>query len=153
MGFLTKIHLLLVKLGALLQTPVLFLIRVYWGYSFILTGWGKLHNLSKVTAYFASLHIPLPQVNALAVAATETIGGALLILGLCSRFAAAALIVLLAVAFGTAESDTVQALLHGNPDKFFAADPFLFLYAAVVVFCFGPGRLAVDPFLFPKPAA
>jgi putative oxidoreductase len=83
------------------------------------------------------------------VASTELVGGALLLLGLWSRFASAALIVLLCGAYYTADRDAVHALFT-DPDKFFAADPFLFLYASVIVFCFGPGWLALDTLIYRK---
>ena len=38
-----------------LQAPFLLAIRLYWGGNFVLTGWGKLTNLPKITDYFASL--------------------------------------------------------------------------------------------------
>lgn len=149
MSFLPKVHHLLVKIGTILQTPALLLIRGYWGWQFILTGHGKWTTIDKVARFFASLNIPAPKLNAMLVASTEVVGGALLILGLCSRFASAALIVLLSVAFYTADHEAVHAIFT-NPDKFFAADPFLFLYASVIIFCFGPGWLALDTWLFRK---
>ena len=68
-----------------LQSIFLLLVRLYWGWQFAQTGWGKLHNLAKVTGYFASLGIPFPGLNAPFVAALEFAGGLLLILGLASR--------------------------------------------------------------------
>ncbi len=149
MSFLTKIHLLLVKIGALLQTPLLLLIRGFWGCQLILTGHGKWIHIDQVAHYFATLNLPAPKLSAMMVASTEMVGGTLLLLGLCSRFAAAALIVLLCGAYYTADREALHAIFT-NPDKFFAADPFLFLYAAVIVFCFGPGWLALDTWLFGK---
>jgi len=147
MSILAKLHALLVKIGCLLQTPVLLVIRAYWGWQFIQTGTGKLRNIDKVAHYFASLNIPAPKLNAIMAASTETIGGALLILGLCSRFASGALICVMGVAFYTAEHEALVGIFN-SPDKFFAADPFLFLYASVIIFCFGPGKVALDTFLF-----
>lgn len=147
MKFISKIHALLVQLGHVLQTPVLLVIRVYWGWEFFLTGKGKLQNLEKVTNFFASLHIPAPHINAIMAASTEVSCGLLLCLGLFSRFASAALICVMCVAFYTADHDALVGIFH-DPDKFTGADPFLYLYAAVIVFCFGPGKLAVDRFLF-----
>jgi putative oxidoreductase len=147
MSFFAKIHALLVKLGWLLQTPVLLVIRLYWGYQFIQTGTGKLKHLDKVTGYFASLNIPAPKLSAIMAASTETIGGALLIVGLCSRFASAALVCVMGVAFYTADHEAVVGIFK-EPDKFLGADPFLFLYASVLIFCFGPGWASIDAFLF-----
>ncbi|HEY1792016.1 MAG TPA: DoxX family protein [Opitutaceae bacterium] len=143
MNALSKLHELLKKIGQCLQSPVLLVIRLYWGYQFILTGHGKLAHLDRAASYFASLHIPAPKVNVMAASTAELVCGALLILGLFSRFASLALICVMTVALCTAfHSELVN--VFSDPDKLLAADPFLFLYAAVVVFAFGPGLLSVD---------
>jgi len=147
MKFISKIHGLLVRLGHVLQTPVLLIIRLFWGWQFIQTGKGKLQNLDKVTNFFASLNIPAPHLNAVVVASTEVTCGLLLLLGLFSRFATAALVGLLSVAYYTADHDALVGIFH-DPDKFTGADPFLFLYASVLIFCFGPGRIALDRLVF-----
>lgn len=36
-----------------LQSPFLLAVRLYWGWQLIQSGWGKLHNLPKVTDFFA----------------------------------------------------------------------------------------------------
>ncbi|HZZ19156.1 MAG TPA: DoxX family protein [Opitutaceae bacterium] len=147
MNILSKIHGLLVQIGRILQCPVLLVIRLYWGWQFFLTGKGKLQHLDKVTNFFASLHIPAPHINAIMAASTEVTCGILLILGLFSRFASAALICVMCVAYYTAEHDALVGIFK-DPDKFTGADPFLYLYAAVIVFCFGPGKIALDRFVF-----
>src|SRR5271154_3363788 len=68
-----------------LRSPFLLLIRLYWGWQFMQTGWGKLHNLSHVREFFASLDIPAPGLMAPAIASLEFFGGILLIVGLASR--------------------------------------------------------------------
>lgn len=147
MTLLKTLQSLLTRAGALVQSPVLLVVRLYWGWHFISTGWGKLHNLKTVTEYFGSLGIPAPHLNAIMAASTECVGGTLLLLGLLSRFASLALIGVMCVAYATAEIDTVR-VIFSNPDKFLGADPFLFLYASVLVFAFGPGRIALDSVLF-----
>jgi putative oxidoreductase len=74
---------------------------------------------------------------------TECLGGLLLLLGLYSRFASVALIGVMCVAYATAESEALHAIFS-DPDKFVSADPFLFLYASVLVFAFGPGKFSID---------
>src|ERR1700677_171891 len=65
-----------------LQSPFLFLfVRLYWGWEFMEDGWGKLHNLAKVTEYFASLNLPAPAETALFVSIIELAGGVLLAVG------------------------------------------------------------------------
>ena len=143
MSFLSKLQALLAKIGQLLQSPLLLVIRLYWSYQLILTGHGKLAHLDKTAHFFASLGIPAPRLNAICASSTECIGGALLLIGLWSRFAAGAIICVMCTALWTAEHDAVVKIFS-DPDKFLGTDPFLFLYAAVLVFAFGPGRISVD---------
>lgn len=131
----------------LLQSPLLLVIRLFWGWQFAQTGWGKLMNLSRTASYFASLNIPAPQVNATMAGLTECVGGALLLLGLWSRAAALALVGVMAVAYATAEKEALH-MLFSDPDKFTNAAPFLFLFAALIVLAFGPGVFSIDRFLF-----
>jgi putative oxidoreductase len=51
------------------------------------------------------------------------------------------------VALWTADREAVNQIFS-NPDKFLGTDPFLFLYAAVLVFAFGPGKISVDALIF-----
>lgn len=144
-----KIRTLLDKLdtvAALLQSPLLLIIRLYWGVSFAQTGWGKLMNLDRTAGFFASLDIPLPKVNAIMAGTTECLGGALLALGLFARPAAVPLIFTMGVAYATADKDALHAITS-DPDKFVTASPFLFLLAALIVLAFGPGKLSVDAML------
>lgn len=126
-----------------LQSPVLLIIRLYWGIAFAQTGWGKLMNLDRTAGFFESLGIPLPHLNAIAAGATEFFGGVLLALGLFARPAAVPLIFTMAVAYGTAHREELGQIF-GNPDQFTGADPFLFLLASVIVLAFGPGRWSAD---------
>ena len=64
-----------------LQSPFLLLVRLYWGWQFIETGWGKVNNIEKVTGYFTSLGLPLPAMTAMFIAGLELTGGVLLVLG------------------------------------------------------------------------
>lgn len=136
----------LARVGGWFQSPLLLLIRLWWGWSFAQTGWGKLMHLERTTNFFASLGLPAPQLNAAAAGTTELVGGALLLLGWYARFASPALIVVMAVAYATADREALAAVI-GDTDKFTSAAPFLFLYAALIVFAFGPGRWSLDAFL------
>jgi putative oxidoreductase len=129
-----------------LQAPLLFAIRLYWGLQFVQTGWGKLSHFSRTVAFFASLGLPLPQLNAALAGSTELFGGALLALGLGARVAALPLIFTMFVAYATAEHEALAALFR-DPAKFTGATPFLFLYAALLVLAFGPGCWSLDHWL------
>lgn len=127
----------------MLQSLVLFIIRLYWGWQFFLTGKGKFIDLQKPTQFFQSLGIPFPHGQAILVGTTECVGGLLLLVGLASRVISIPLMILLMVAYRTADIDKVK-MIFSDPDKFLAADEFLFLFAAVIVFVFGPGKFSLD---------
>ncbi|MBA3607010.1 MAG: DoxX family protein [Chthoniobacterales bacterium] len=145
-ALLEKLYRWLITIGNALRSPVLLLIRLFWGWQFFLTGKGKLMDLSKPTQYFDSLGIPFPHAQAILVACTECFGGLLLLVGLASRLVSVPLMILLTVAYITTESEAVRSILT-DPDKFTSAAPFLFLFAVVIVFVCGPGAFSVDALL------
>lgn len=132
------------------QDVLLLVIRLTWGFQFVQTGWGKWHDIPKVVGFFTSIGIPLPELNAYVVATTELVGGLCLMLGLFARLAPVPLIVSMVVAYLTTEQEALHALATGNPDPFFAAAPFLFLLASLLVLVFGPGKISVDHLLAKK---
>jgi putative oxidoreductase len=144
-----KLDGLLTTLGEWAQPVLLLVIRLYWGWAFFLTGQGKLLNLEKTTAFFASLDLPLPKLNALAAGVVECGGGLLLVVGLGSRMASVPLMFTMGVAYATAHREEL-AQLFSDTDKFTEAAPFLFLLASVIVFAFGPGKFSVDAWLRKK---
>lgn len=130
-------------IASYLQSPLLLVIRLYWGISFAQSGWGKLMNLEKTAGFFASINIPLPKLNAIMAGAVECAGGALLALGLFARPASLPLIGTMLVAYYTADREALMAITR-DPDKFVTAAPFLFLFASLIVLAFGPGKLSLD---------
>jgi len=147
-----KLDGLLAPLGSWLQPVFLLVIRLYWGWSFFLTGKGKLLNLDKTTAFFTELNLPLPKLNAIMAGSTECVGGLLLVLGLGSRFVSVPLMLTMVVAYATADKEALGKIFS-DTDKFTEAAPFLFLLASVMVFAFGPGKISVDAMLAKKTAA
>lgn len=129
-----------------LQSPLLLAVRLYWGWSFFQTGWGKLHTHDQVTEFFTTLDIPMPGLSAWMAGGMECLGGLLLLVGLGSRVIALPLIFTMGIAYVTADLDVVKNVLS-EPDKFTAADPFLFLFASTVVLAFGPGAFSLDRLL------
>jgi putative oxidoreductase len=142
-GILAKYFRWFVPPTSVLQSLLLLVIRLYWGWAFFLTGKGKLLDLERPTAYFQSLGIPLPHAQAILAGATECFGGLLLLAGLCSRLISIPLTILLTVAYLTADLDKVK-MLFSDPDKFLTADEFLFLFVVLLVFAFGPGKFSID---------
>ena len=147
MRILHRGYALLVSLADKLQSPFLLVVRVYWGYQFLIEGWNKLTNIQKPIEYFGSLGIPFPAFNAWLVSSIELIGGALLLLGLGSRLVALLLTGDMIVAYVTADRDTLKTIFTSDPSDFFKAAEFSFLSAALVVLVFGPGKLALDHLL------
>jgi putative oxidoreductase len=141
-GF-SKLHALLVKLGTTLQSPLLLVLRLYWGWQFFQTGKAHLMNLEKTTAFFTDLGIPAPKLNVILAGGTECVGGLLLLIGLCSRLISVPLMFTMIIAYATADKDALHAIFS-DPDKFVSASPFLFLLTAVLIFVFGPGKISVD---------
>jgi putative oxidoreductase len=140
-----------------LRSPLLLAIRLYWGWSFFQTGWGKLTHHEKITGFFTSLNIPAPGLNAWVAGAVECFGGLLLFAGLGTRTVCFPLIFTMLVAYATAEREALV-----SAEKFTEAAPFLFLYACVIVMIFGPGDFSIDHLIArwwekkhssPKPAA
>lgn len=126
-----------------LQSPLLLAIRLYWGYQFAQSGWGKLHRLTQVTDFFTSLGLPQPALTALFVSLVEFVGGILFALGLGSRIVSFMLFVNMTVAYWTADKDALFQIFS-DPGKFYAADPYTFWFAALLILILGPGYLALD---------
>lgn len=129
-----------------MRSPMLLFVRLYWGWQFTQTGWGKLHNLDRITGFFASLGIPFPALNAHFVAALEFFGGLFWIVGLATRPIALLMTGNMLVAYWTADRTALLAFFK-DPGTFYAADPYTFLFAALLLLFFGPGRFAVDTLL------
>jgi len=134
---------------SLLQSPFLLAIRLYWGWQFAQNGWGKLHNLAKITDYFRSLNIPFPAANAHFIAGLEFFGGLLLIVGLGTRLVGLLLAANMMVAYWTADHDALVSILS-DPGKFYIADPYTFLFASLMVLIFGAGLLSFDALIMKR---
>jgi len=135
------------------QTPFLLFVRLYWGWQISQNGWGKLHNLPHVTEFFAGLGLPAPGPTAIFVATFEFIGGILLAIGLLSRVAALGFVIDMTMAYITADREALLSFWSA-PEKFYGADPFIFLFVGLLILIFGPGKIALDTLLgrwFPVP--
>jgi putative oxidoreductase len=128
---------------AYLKSPFLLFVRLYWGLQLMRNGWAKLHNLSNVTDFFTSLHLPAPAATAVFISGLEFFGGILLAIGLFSRIISLMLTVNLIVAYITADNEALHAIFS-DPDKFMAAAPFTFLVASLIILIFGPGFFSLD---------
>jgi putative oxidoreductase len=143
MKFIETAYAWFVRVANLLQAPFLLAVRLYWGWQLLQTGWGKLSDIPKVVGYFTSLGVPAPALNAYFIAWLETIGGALLILGLGSRLIALPLAIDMVVAYVVGDREALHSIFS-DPDKFYAAAPYTFLFASLLVLFFGPGWFSLD---------
>lgn len=138
-----KLYSLFVRIASSLQSPFLLVIRLYWGWQISQNGWGKLHNLSHVTEFFASLGLPAPGATATFVSTFEFVGGILLAIGLLSRIVALGLVIDMTMAYITADREAL-ASLFSDPGKFYNADPFIFFFVGLIILILGPGKIALD---------
>jgi putative oxidoreductase len=140
---LTALYGWFLKIANSLQSPVLLLIRLDWGYQFAESGWAHFHNMPDFIKMFEGLNIPAASLNAHFVAGLEFVGGILLVLGLGSRVISLLLAGDMFVAFITAERDSLKSIFS-DPDKFFNASPHTFLFIALLILAFGPGKISLD---------
>jgi putative oxidoreductase len=146
MRHLLRIYDGLSKFASYLQSPFLLAVRLYWGWQFAQTGWGKLHNIQKITGFFATLNIPFPAFNAHFVSVLEFVGGLLLIFGIGTRLSGLLLAGNMLVAYWTADHEALVSIFS-EPGKFYVADPYTFLFASLMVLIFGAGLFSVDALL------
>jgi putative oxidoreductase len=113
--------------------------RLTVGLVFFQSGWGKLHDLERVTQFFTELGIPNPAFQARLASGAEFVCGGLLLLGLATRFSVVPLIITMCVAIRTAQWENVDGIgsLVGLLE---------FAYIALLVWLGtdGPGPLSLD---------
>jgi putative oxidoreductase len=143
---LTKTHDRFFSLVNKLQSPFLLCVRLYWGWQLAQSGWGKLHNLDKVTEYFTSLNLPMPAQMAVIISCVELFGGIFLAIGLFSRITALGLTINMIGAYVIGDREALLSFFS-DPDKFSAAAPYVFLIASLIILIFGPGKFCVDTLL------
>jgi putative oxidoreductase len=128
------------KSECILHSAVPLVLRLLIGYQFLLTGLGKLQHIERTTAFFASLHIPMPGIQAHFIGSLEMIGGAMLMLGLATRVICIPLICTLVVAYLTDQpGETFQSVYD-----FINAAPFPFFAVTLFLLAFGPGCVSLD---------
>lgn len=146
MASLERLYRILVSVASRLDSAFLLFVRLYWGVQMAQTGWGKLHSLDRVTNFFTSLGIPAPGVNAVFIAVLEFAGGILFALGLGGRLIALLFVGDMLTAYYAADREALFSIFS-DPDKFYAATPYTFLIAALIVLIFGPGKYSIDALL------
>lgn len=115
------------------------LARLTLGLVFATTGWGKLHRLGDVTAFFAELGIPFAALQAPFVAGLELVGGVLLLVGLGVRWVGAPLAVTMAVALLTAKRSEIDGVV-----ALAGLEEWAYLVMLLWLTLHGAGPLSVD---------
>jgi putative oxidoreductase len=64
-------------------------------------------------------------------------------LGLGSRIIALPLTINMLMAYITADREALFSFFS-DPGKFYAADPYTFLFASLLILLFGPGKISID---------
>jgi putative oxidoreductase len=148
---IVSFYTLFIRLASTLQSPLLLLIRLYIGYQCIISGWAHLHHVSQMTAFFTQLHIPAPKLNVYVCGSTELVGGALLLVGLCSRPVALILAFNFVVAMLTVELSNFDSSFSELGHKIWQDQSpilgdtaFPFLVTSILVLIFGPGHFSLD---------
>jgi len=148
-GLIPKAYRRFQVLSARLDSPFLLLVRLYWGWQFAQSGWGRLHNLDRATGFFASLGVPAPHLTVIFISLLEFVGGILLIGGLATRFIGLLLACDMIGAYLLADHAALKAIIS-NPGQFYGADPYTFLFASLMALIFGAGRYSVDYLIWRK---
>jgi putative oxidoreductase len=121
--------------------------RITIGEVFIGSGWGKLHHLDKIVAFFTELGIPAPQIQAPFASAMELICGVLVLLGVFTEIASVPLIIIMIVALITAKKSDI-----GSFDDLTSQIEYLYIVILIYLGINGAGPIAFDR-LFKKSKA
>ncbi len=141
MGKACHLHNEVVNLLQKLNWLPVLLARISIGSIFVLSGWGKIHDLDKVVGYFTSLGIPFPELNAQMVSVVELGCGTLVLLGLFTRLASVPLMGTMLVAILTAKRADIGGALD-----LVALDEYIYLVILLWFVISGPGKVSVDHF-------
>ncbi len=136
---------LALRAAALLAFLPPLLTRLVIGLAFYQTGRGKIANFDGTVAFFTELGIPMPELNAAFVSRLEFYGGALLIVGLLTRFVAAGLLSTMAVALMTDDKQGFLEALAGTGDAGLTdVVPVVYGLFLLWLVIAGPGKLSLD---------
>jgi putative oxidoreductase len=115
------------------------LMRIYFGYFWAETGWGKIHNLNAFAQRFIGWGVAYPHISAALSGYTEWIGGILLMLGLFTRLVSIPLMFNMFVALVKVKMKEVTGI-----DDFAEMDEALYMFILFWLMMAGPGRISID---------
>lgn len=117
-------------------------LRLFFGYFWLETGWAKLRHLEGFTERFVEWGIPFPAFSAALSAGTDFIGGLFLMLGLLTRFTAAAMAFNMVVAIGLVVIKDVSSF-----EEFVELDEVVYVLIFFWLLVAGPGKASLDTLL------
>jgi putative oxidoreductase len=117
----------------------LLLMRLFIGYFFAETGWGKIHHLDAMTQRFMEWGIPFPAFNAALSGYMEFLGGVFVMVGFMTRFISVPLAFNMVVAIVSVKLKAVTDL-----SGFVELDEPLYGLVFLWMIFSGPGAASVD---------
>lgn len=143
-NIISQYHHVIESIQKLNWLPAL-LARISLGSVFILSGWGKLHGLDNVMAFFTELGIPFPGFNAALVGTIEFGCGLLILLGLFTRVASIPLIVTMIVAILMAKRSEISSFTD-----VLGFEEFVYIVIFIWFVVNGAGKVSLDHILCRK---
>lgn len=134
----------------MLQPLVQLLTRLVVGWVFLRAGLGKLGDLDQTVKNFEAMGIIAPELNGPFIATVETVGGACVMLGLCTRFFGALLSATMIVAMLTAHRQQIVEAFSGGKQELYDVLPVTLLLFLGWIVAFGAGPISLDRILFQK---
>lgn len=127
--------------GNFFTSLFLLAIRLWWGWLFFREGIFKFTDMPETIGFFNSLG--LSSAIAYLVAIGEVVFGVFMFFGFITRLAALGTVVITLGAYLIAERPEFFSFFS-SPPMFFAAAPFSFLFASLVILFFGAGMFSID---------
>lgn len=118
------------------------LMRLFFGYFWLETGWAKLQNLAGFIERFIGWGIPLPAFSATVSAWTELLGGGLIMLGLFTRLTSIPMIINMVVAIAIVAIKEVHTF-----NEFVELSELLYILIFIWLMVAGPGPVSLDAWL------
>lgn len=113
--------------------------RIVVGWTFLWSGWEKLHSLPDMIKNFTEWGIPYPEILTPFASGAELVCGALLLVGLFTRIAAPALVIVMIVAILSAKLSEIHSF-----ESFTYLDETSYLAIFGWLSICGPGKASLD---------
>jgi len=120
-----------------MQSYTVLIARILMALVFLMSGFGKLIHFQETRQYMASFGMPAVSFFLVSASVVEILGGVCIVLGYCSRWAAAALCVFLVI---------TTAVFHGDWSDQTQVVQVLknlaILGGLLMIWAYGPGRIS-----------